>query len=56
MKMSVLQMRTLLDISKERAQNIFDLLRKENDRVAALQRKDRVRLKEETKLAIAHRG
>ena len=56
MKMSVLQMRTLLDISKERAQNIFDLLRKENDRVAALQRKDRVRLKEEKKLAIAHRG
>jgi kinesin family protein 2/24 len=44
MKMSVLQMRAQLfdDKDKEFAQTLFDLLRKENDRVAVIQRKERV--------------
>ena len=43
MKMSVLQMRAQLfgDKDKEFAQTLFDLLRKENDRVAVIQRKER---------------
>lgn len=46
-KMSVLQMRAQLfgDNDKEFAQTLFDLLRKENDRVSAMQRKDRARNK-----------
>jgi len=44
MKMSVLQMRAQLfdDKDKEFAQTLFDLLRKENDRVAVIQRNERV--------------
>jgi hypothetical protein len=48
MKMSVLQMQAQLfddKDSKEFAQTLFDLLRKENDRVAAIQRKERARNK-----------
>jgi hypothetical protein len=47
MKMSVLQMQAQLfdDKDKEFAQTLFDLLRKENDRVAAIQRKERARNK-----------
>ena len=51
MKMSVTQMRTqLFDVrDKELAQKLFDLLRKENDRVTAIQRKERAMLKKERK-------
>ncbi|KAL3822227.1 hypothetical protein ACHAXA_000667 [Cyclostephanos tholiformis] len=51
MKMSVPQMRAQLfdDRDKELAQKLFDLLRKENDRVTAIQRKERAILKKERK-------
>jgi kinesin family protein 2/24 len=51
MKMSVPQMRAQLfdDRDKELAQKLFDLLRKENDRVTAIQRKERAMLKKERK-------
>ena len=51
MKMSVLQMRAQLfeDRDKEQAQKLFDLLRKENDRVTAIQRKERAVLMKERK-------
>jgi kinesin family protein 2/24 len=51
MKMSVPQMRAQLfdDRDKDLAQKLFDLLRKENDRVTAIQRKERAILKKERK-------
>ena len=52
MKMSVSQMRAQLfveDRDKELAQKLFDLLRKENDRVAEILRKERAILKKERK-------
>jgi len=51
MKMSVLQLRAQLfeDRDKEQAQKLFDLLRKENDRVTAIQRKERAVLMKERK-------
>lgn len=51
MKMSVPQMRSQLfdDKDKELAQKLFDLLRKENDRVTAIQRKERARSKRDMK-------
>ena len=51
MKMSVTQMRAQLfdDRDRELAQKLFDLLRKENDRVTAIQRKERAMLKKERK-------
>jgi len=54
MKMSVSQMRAHLfeDKDKELAQKLFDLLRKENDRVAQIQRKERELLKKERKARV----
>ena len=51
MKMSVPQMRAHLfdDRDKELAPRLFDLLRKENERVAQLQRRERELLKKERK-------
>jgi len=51
MKMSVPQMRAHLfeDVDKELAPKLFDLLRKENDRVAEIQRKERAMLKKARK-------
>ena len=37
------------DRDRELAQKLFDLLRKENDRVTAIQRKERAMLKKERK-------
>ncbi len=51
MKMSVLQLRAQLfeDRDKEHAQKLFDLLRRENDRVTSIQRKERAVLMKERK-------
>lgn len=51
MKMSVSQIRAHLfeDRDKELAQKLFDLLRKENDRITQIQRKEREVLKKERK-------
>ena len=51
MKMSVSQMRVQLfeEEYKDQAQKLFDLLRKENDRVAEVQRKERAMIKKERK-------
>lgn len=51
MKMSVPQMKAHLfeDRDKDLAQKLFDTLRKENDRVAEIQRKERARAKKERK-------
>jgi len=51
MKMSVPQMRAHLfeDRDKELAQKLFNFLRKENDRVSKIQRKEREILKKERK-------
>lgn len=51
MKMSVTQMRAHFfeDKDKELAKRLFDLLRKENDRVTQIQRKERAMLKQQRK-------
>jgi len=58
MKMSVMNIKTHLlpDRDEDKAKKIFDLLRKENDRVAAHNKVERDRIKRDKKLAAAHRG
>ena len=58
MKMSVMNIKTHLlpDRDEDKARLIFDLLRKENDRVAAHNKIERDRIKRDRKLAAAHRG
>ena len=58
MKMSVMNIKTHLlpDRDEDKAKKIFDLLRKENDRVAAHNKIERDRIKRDRKLAAAHRG
>ena len=46
----------LPDRDEDKAKKIFDLLRKENDRVAAHNKVERDRIKRDRKLAAAHRG